>query len=159
MKTLRAGLERGAEFVAAAIFAVMFGAFLLQVFMRYVVNDPLRWSLEVSLIAYVWIVFWSAAFLVKERDHVAFNMFYAAARPALRRVLAILGTAAIGGAFVAAFPATYDFVSFMGIDRTWVLELRFDLVFSVFLLFMIAVILRSALQLGRLFSRRWREHI
>ena len=44
----------------------------------------------------------------------------------------------IGGAFAAALPATFDFVKFMGIDTTWVLELRFDLVFSVFIVFMVA---------------------
>ena len=152
-------LRRSAELVAAALFATMFGAFLLQVFMRYVVNRPLEWSLEVCLIAYVWIVFWGAAFLITERDNVAFNMLYTAAPAPVRRVLAILSAALIGVVFIAALPATYDFVSFMAIDRTWALELRFDLVFSVFLLFMIAVIVRSALQLRGLLSRRWRDLI
>ena len=159
MTSLLAWLRRGAELVAAVLFATMFGAFVLQVFMRYVVNQPLTWSLEVCLIAYLWIVFWGAAFLVRERDHVAFNMLYVSAPPAVRRGLAILATLAIGGSFVAAFPATYDFVSFMSIDRTWVLEIRFDLVFSVFMLFMVAVILRSGLTLRHLLSRSWREHI
>lgn len=145
--------------MAAGFFATMFGAFVLQVFMRYVINEPLKWSLEVCLITYLWIVFWGAAFLVKERDHVAFNMLYVSAPPRLRRGLAILSALAIGGSFVAAFPATYDFVSFMSIDRTWVLEIRFDLVFSVFILFMVAVILRSGLTLRHLLSRSWREHI
>ena len=65
-------LGRGAELVGAAIFATMFGAFLLQIFMRYVVNQPLGWTLELCMITYIWLVFWACAFLLKERDHIAF---------------------------------------------------------------------------------------
>ena len=159
MKSLAAALRRGAELAAAAMFAVMFGAFLLQIFMRYVVNRPLDWSLEVSLIAYLWIVFWCAAFLVRDRDHVAFTMIYAAAPPAWKRGLAIISLVAAAGLFALALPATFDFVSFMGIDVTWALELRFDLVFSVYLIFVVAVILRSGLRLYSLLGPGWRDHL
>ncbi len=159
MRKLAATLQRGAELAAAAMFAAMFGAFVLQVFMRYVVNRPLEWTLEACLIAYLWIVFWGAAFLVRERDHVAFNLVYAGVAPPLRRVLAIVGSALIGAAFVAAFPATWDFVRFMRIDSTWVLELRFDLVFSVFLVFMLAVIVRAVVRVFALLGPRWRAHL
>lgn len=159
MFRLKAYAGKGAELVAAVLFASMFGAFLLQVFMRYVVNSPLTWSLEVCLITYVWIVFWSCAFLLKERDHVAFNMIYNGVAPPVRRILAIVGTFLIGAAFVAAFGPSFDFISFMAIDSTWVLELRFDLVFSVFLLFMLAVIVRSAIGLWRLLAGDWRSHL
>ena len=157
MESVARRLRRGAEIVAALLFAVMFGAFVLQVFMRYVVNRPLEWTLEVCLIAYVWIAFWSAAFLVDERDHVAFNLLYSGVRPGARRVLAVLTALVIGAGFSIALPATFDFVTFMGIDTTWVLELRFDVVFSVFIVFMVAVIARAAMRLRRLLSRRWKD--
>jgi TRAP-type C4-dicarboxylate transport system permease small subunit len=159
MRALATRLRQGAEGVAALLFATMFGAFVLQVFMRYVVNRPLEWTLEVCLIAYVWIAFWSAAFLVREDEHVAFNLIYVGVPPSVRRVLAVLISLVIGGAFAAALPATFDFVKFMGIDTTWVLELRFDVVFSVFVLFMVAVIARAALRLRALLSRRWRDEL
>lgn len=157
MRSLLARLERGAELVAALLFATMFGAFVLQVFMRYVVNRPLEWTLEVCLIAYVWIVFWSGAFLVREREHVAFNLVYAGVRPRARRVLAVLIALATGVGFAAALPATFDFVKFMGIDTTWVLELRFDVVFSVFLAFMVAVVVRAVMRVRELLSKDWQD--
>jgi hypothetical protein len=40
-----------------------------------------------------------------------------------------------------------------------VLELRFDVVFSVFVVFMVAVIARAALRLRALLSRRWRDEL
>jgi len=154
---LRALLKGAAEAVGGLLLAVMFGAFLLQVFMRYVINRPLEWTLEVCLIAYLWFVFWSLAFLLNEREHIAFGLLYDQAAPPVRRVLAIISVALIASLLLAALPGTYDFIRFMAIDRSWVLHLRFDLVFSVFLLFMVAVIVRSLRRLGRLLGRDWRD--
>ncbi len=152
-------LQQGAELVAAALFAAMFGTFVLQVFMRYVFNLPLQWSLEFDLIVYVWIVFWGAAFLVPPRDHISFNLIYDHVPPPARRVLAVLGVLVIGGAFLIALPATFDFVTFMAIESTPVIRWRFDFVFSVFLLFMIALIARLAWQLVGLLRPGWRDHL
>ena len=79
--------------------------------------------------------------------------------PPARRVLAILGVLVIGGAFLIALPATFDFVTFMAIESTPVIRWRFDLVFSVFLLFMIALIARLAWQLVGLLRPGWRDHL
>ena len=58
-------LVMGAELVGAALFATMFGAFLLQIFMRYAVRNPLGWTLELCMIAYLLLVFWGGAFLTR----------------------------------------------------------------------------------------------
>jgi TRAP-type C4-dicarboxylate transport system permease small subunit len=158
-RRVRGLLSRAAELVGAVLLAAMFGAFILQVFMRYVVGRPLEWSLEVCLITYVWFVFWTLALLVREQDHVAFSLFYQSAPVAVRRVLAVVSTLLIAGFFLAALPATFDFISFMAIDSTWVLHLRFDLVFGVFLLFMVAVIWRGLRRLLALFGPDWRAQL
>jgi TRAP-type C4-dicarboxylate transport system permease small subunit len=150
-------LRKGAEFVAVGVFVAMFGAFLLQVFMRYVVNHPLGWTSEACVILYIWVVFWTAALLLSERDHVAFTMVYDAVRPPARRVMAILGALAIGGAFIAGFPAMFSFITFMKIDVTPVTRIRFDYVYSVWILFVLAVIARSLASLIRLLGRNWRR--
>ena len=61
MTSLGAKLKRFAELAAAAMFAAMFGAFMIQIVSRYVFNAPVSWSLEICSIAYVWVVFWSPA--------------------------------------------------------------------------------------------------
>ena len=80
-------------------------------------------------------IFWTAAFLLRERDHVAFTMIYDGVRPPARRIMAILGVIAMGGAFVAGFPAMFSFITFMKIDVTPVTRIRFDYVYSVWILF------------------------
>ena len=148
-------LRKGAEFVAVALFIAMFGSFLLQVFMRYVLNRPLGWTSEACVIFYIWVIFWTAALLVRERDHVAFTMIYDGVRPQVRRILAILGAIAIAGSFIAGFPAMLSFITFMKIDVTPVTRIRFDYVYSVWILFILAVIARTIVSLIRLFGRNW----
>ena len=70
--------------------AAMFCTFLLQIFSRYVLQAPFGWTLELCLILWVWIVFFGNAFLVRERDHVTFDIFYLAARGRLRQILALI---------------------------------------------------------------------
>ncbi|TPL82638.1 TRAP transporter small permease, partial [Mesorhizobium sp. B2-3-13] len=59
-------LQARADNVAVALLAAMFIAFILQIFTRYVINDPLGWTLEVCLTTWLWLVFWSSAFVLTE---------------------------------------------------------------------------------------------
>jgi TRAP-type C4-dicarboxylate transport system permease small subunit len=96
--------------VAALLFIAMFAAFLLQVFTRYVLNDPVTWTQEFVLIVYIWIVFWCAAFLLHEREHITFDMVYVSLPPGPRRLLAIVLTVLIAVAFASALPGTIDYI-------------------------------------------------
>lgn len=148
-------LQRCAEFASVTFFVAMFGAFLLQIFMRYVVNQPLSWTIEACVITYIWVVFWSAAFLVRKREHVTFTIFRDLAPPRLRRYLGILGAAVVGVAFASAYPAGFDFITFMKIDTTPVTRIRFDFVYSVWLLFAASVVVRSFYEVFVLARQSW----
>lgn len=152
-------LRRAAETVAVICFTAMFAGFILQVVTRYVLNSPLDWTQEISVVLYLFGVFWTAAFLLRERDHVAFTVLYDIAPMRARRVMAAIGAVAIGVAFAADLPAAWDYVSYMGRQTTPVMRLRYDLVFGIFLVFMVAVVWRSILTLRHLLGPRWREHV
>jgi len=152
-------LRTGAELIGSLWFLVMFGAFVLQVFTRYVLGAPLGWTTEVCLIAYLWFAFWGAGLMVRERDHVRFDMIYQMLPDKGRRIVAMVTSLAMGGLFVAALPANIDFVTFMGEDVTWVLEIRFDLVFAVFIVFMVGFAVVALGRAARLAGRGWRDEI
>ncbi len=137
-------LKRGAEAVGALLFLLMFLAFLLQVGSRYLLDSPLGWTLEASLAAYLWFVFWASALMLREQDQVRFDLLLRALPARGRRWLEMLAAAATLALFGVALWPTADWIGFMRIDRTWTLGIRFDLLFSVYLLFMAAVLLRSA---------------
>jgi len=156
---LFSSLRRGTELIGVLLFSGMFAMFILQIFTRYVLGRPFGWTSEACVIFYVWIVFWTSAFLVHERDHVAFTIFYEVASPKGKRVLAIIGAAALLVAFTAALPGTIDWVAFMKIEATPVIHIRFDIIYSVFVLFVIAVIGRAGYDLYRLAGPHWREEV
>lgn len=152
-------LRRFGEIVAALLFVAMFAAFLLQVFTRYVLNDPVTWTQEFVLITYIWIVFWCAAFLLHEREHITFDMVYVSLPPGPRRVLAVLLTGLVAVAFASALPATIDYISFMKIERSPVLGIRFDVLYAIFAVFVAAVVVMSSFRLWKLFRPGWRDEV
>jgi len=143
-------LRARAENMAVGLLAAMFVSFILQIFFRYVVNQPLSWTLEACLLTWLWLVFWAAAFLLDDKDHVRFDIVYAGAGPRMRRIFALISAAAIVAGFVTAYPATLDFISFMKIEKSSSLGIRLDYVFSAYLVFAVAVIIRYGLRAVRL---------
>ena len=139
-------LHARAENVAALLLAVMFGAFMLQIVSRYVFNAPIIWTQELCLTTWLWAVFWGAAFTLRDREHVKFDMLYASAGPPVRRVLALVAAIGIAGGFLAALPATWDYISFNQIKSSATLGIRQDIVFSIYAVFAVAIIVRYALR-------------
>jgi C4-dicarboxylate transporter, DctQ subunit len=143
-------LQARADNVAVGLLAAMFLAFVLQVVARYVLNYPIGWTLELCLTTWLWLVFWEGAFLLRDRDHVKFDMFYLAAGKRLRRTLAIVGALGILVGLLAAMPATYDYITFYKIKKSATLHIRLDYVFSIYGIFVVAVVLRYAVRLWHL---------
>lgn len=137
-------LRRRAENVAAALLAVMFLAFIAQIAFRYLLNYPMGWTSELTVITWLWLVLWGAAFVVTEREEIRFDLIYGSAGPRLRRVMTIVSAVALLVLYGMSLPAVVDYVSFMKVQSTAYLKIRFDVLFSIFVVFAVAVIIRYA---------------
>jgi TRAP-type C4-dicarboxylate transport system permease small subunit len=135
-------LSRRAENVLAAMLAAMFVAFLLQIFFRYVVGLPIGWTHEASVILWVWLVLFGAAFVVSEREEIRFDIVYGAVGASPRRIMAVVTAVALVALYGVSLPAVYDYVSFMKVERTAYLKIRFDLLYSIYVVFAVAAIAR-----------------
>ena len=154
---MRRRLEQAAQAVAAAIFGLLFLVFVLQVGARFLFDRPLAWSDELVVILYIAMVFWSAALLLKEREHVMFDLVYAALPPQGRRAVALFGALLMIGLMGVLLPYAFDYVRFMHREPTAVLGLPFSVVFAPFLLFVLAIVVMYVRKAWRLLSRDW-EH-
>jgi len=119
-----------------------------------VLRQPLGWTIEACLLAWLWIVFWGAAFLLDDHEHVRFDILYNHVTPRVRGFFAAVSAIAIIVAMIRAFPATVDFVSFMKIESTSLLKFRFDYVFSIYLIFSAVIILRYLWRLVSIIRHR-----
>src|SRR6476646_6067139 len=137
-------LRRRADNVAVALIATMFVSFLLQIVFRYVLNRPLGWSEEVTVLCWVWVVLWGASFIVADVDEVRFDIFYNAVSPAVRRVFTIAASAALILLIALSLPATWRYVIFMKREHSAYLKMRFDYLYSIYVIFAVVCILRQA---------------
>ena len=145
MKVVR-WLHNRAKDVGVMLFVAMFFTFVVQVFFRYVVGNPLGWTLEASLIAYLWLIFWFTGFLIKDKEQVYFDLLYAAVQPKTRRIFDIITGTIIVLALAISYPATVDYVTFMKVEKTGSTQIRLDYVFSIFLVCFPFVAMRGGIQ-------------
>ena len=135
-------LARRAEHVAAAMLAAMFLAFLLQIAFRYALGLPIGWTHELSVILWIWLVLWGASFVISEREEIRFDIIYGSVGPGARRVMCIVTAMALIALYLISFPAVVDYVTFMKVERTSYLKIRFDWLFSIYIVFVIASVIR-----------------
>ena len=138
--------------------AALFLTFVLQIAVRYAARidgvaqaapflDPALygWTLELCLALWIWIVFWGNAFVVRDRDHVTFDILALAVRPGLRRAFAVVAGLAIAGALLASVGPTWEKFAILRLKRTATLSqllgdwVRMRDVYAIYMLFLLAV--------------------
>jgi len=139
---LTSWLHRRAENIAAVLLAVVFISFILQIAFRYLLGWPVGWTLEVSTLAWMWLVLWGAAFVVRERDEIRFDILFSTISPRLRRGFVVIAGVVLAGLFAISLPAVVDYVTFMRVESVSYIDLRLDYAFSIYVLFALAVIAR-----------------
>lgn len=111
MKNLQKWFTRGAEFIAAMSLAAIFFTFLLQILFRYVpFLEPIGWSVVLISLLWVFVIFFGCAFIVREADHVAFDVLYLAAPRRVRKVLALISAVLMVIAMLYSLPAVWETV-------------------------------------------------
>ena len=135
-------LRRRTENIAAAVLAAMFVAFMLQIIFRYVLNLSIGWTHEISVVLWIWLVLFGSAFVVREEEEIRFDLLYGAVGDRSRRVMAIVTAGALIFLFGLSLPAVVDYVTFMKVERTAYLKIRFDYLYSIYVVFAVAMIVR-----------------
>ncbi len=140
----RAGrwLTARAENVLALMLAVLFVLFILQIVFRYILNLSSGWAYELSAILWVWIVLFGASFVLRKRDEVRLDIIYSSVSSRIRRAMTVVFALATIALLCIGLPAIVDYVLFMKIERTAYLKLRYDHVYSIFIVFTVVTIIR-----------------
>jgi TRAP-type C4-dicarboxylate transport system permease small subunit len=149
LRRMLMSLHRFAEAVAAALLAVIFIAFIVQIALRYLFNWPVGWTTELSLAAWLWLVLWGAAFVLKDDEEIRIDLFAERASHRTRRVIGAIGAVSLIVLFGMSLPASWAYVTFMKVEKSSYLGIRMDVMYSIYLVFAVAVIARSVRQLVR----------
>ena len=137
-------MRRRAENVTAVLLGIMFVAFIVQIVFRYFFNFPIGWSSELTVVTWLYMTLLGSAFWLRESEEVRFDMVSNLLGPVGKRVIGLVVAVAAVTLFGMALPATIKYVAFMKVESSSYLNIRLDILYSVYVVFAVAVIVRYA---------------
>ena len=142
-------LRHAAEAFCGLLLVCMFLCFMVQIISRYVFNYPFGWTDEASVFFWVWGTLWGAAFVIRERNEIRFDIFYSSLSEKARARAAVITGICCIALFAASLPATYSYVKFLKVERAAYLPIRLDYLYSIYVIFVVAAIARYSLVVYR----------
>ncbi len=100
------------------------------------------WTLEFIMVLWLWTIFFGNSFIVRDRDHVTFDIIYFAVGPQVRRVFVIVGALAIMAALWLSIEPTYGKMRILRIKSSATLPVKMLPIYSIYFLFLAVVGLR-----------------
>jgi TRAP-type C4-dicarboxylate transport system permease small subunit len=73
--TIRRVFEGFLKFALLVLFTIIIVCVSLQVFYRYILNDPLTWSEELARFSFMWMVFLGLGLAERDNQHIAVDFF------------------------------------------------------------------------------------
>ncbi len=150
MEKILKWFSRLAEAIAGGLLAAIFLTFLLQIALRYLFT-PAGWTLELIGILWVWVIFFSCAFVVREQDQVKFDIIYLSVNKPVRRIFALISAVALVVGMLYTLLPTWDYIDWMKIRKTSTVRNPFTGnkiplrdVFSIYGVFIVAIAIRYA---------------
>ena len=126
----------------AALLGVMFFAFVVQIVFRYFLNLPTGWTTELTVVTWLWMVLWGAAFVLKESEEIRIDLFTSLVGRRGRIAMALVASAVLLALYCLAFWPSWKYVAFMKVEKSSYLKIPMNWLYSIFLLFLAAVIVR-----------------
>lgn len=132
------------EGVPMLSFVILFGTFMMTIFTRYAVRIAIPWSYEVSILGYMYCMFFGSGLAVKRDEHVVFSLIYDKLSPGWKMISKLLYNviliALIGCAFIPCCKSIYAMKQVTGI-----LKIPYKYVFAPFLWMLAEIVVRSVI--------------
>lgn len=138
-------------YIPAASFVLMFATFVLQIFFRYVLRQPLQWAYEVTVSCYLWLVLLGACYAQRDHSHVVFTLLYDKLPLRPRAFTAFLGNLLIFVALAYSFVPSVQFLEFMRRQETAVFKIGLNIVYAPYAPFLALMILYALEEMIREF--------
>lgn len=135
-------LRTAAEATCGLMLVLMFLSFMVQIISRYVFNYPFGWTDEVSVFLWTWGTLWGAAFVIREKNEIRFDIFYSSLSERFRARAAVITGICCVALFAVSLPATYAYVKFLKVEKSAYLGIRLDYLYSIYVIFAVAAIVR-----------------
>ena len=136
-------------YIPMLAFTAMFVLFLINVFFRYVLRNPLAWPFELVIVTFIWLAVPAATYVRRTGGHVSFTLIYDTLSADKQRSSRIVANAVVVVSFAAATPATISWVQFMDFKATSNLGLSFSVVYLPIVPFLLLICAHSIVDIIR----------
>jgi TRAP-type C4-dicarboxylate transport system permease small subunit len=126
-----------------ATFGCLFIAFIVQIFFRYVLQNPLMWPEELSTLAFIWTTLLAAGYIRRINGHVGFTLVYERLSNRNKTITRIISNALIFFAFLLPVYPTFNYIKAMHIEKSSVLRIPFSIGYGPVLVFFILILCHS----------------
>ncbi len=127
-------------YIPIIAFIMLFVAFILQVFFRYVLRSPLTWTKDIIVLGFCWAVILGACLTMRQKGHVMFTMLYEAYPPKVAAWARMIGNILIVFTFAVMIIPSFKYAFFVGFQKTASLRISFTWVFIPFTYFLLSII-------------------
>lgn len=136
-------------YIPIVAFVALFLIFCFQVFMRYIVNNPQSWTLEVEQMCFLWLVLLGACFAQREKAHVSFTLLYDMLGVKGKAITAMLGNLLIAVTFAVAFIPSLRYIwgLMSRAQVTSILKISKTLVFFPYVIFLGFILVYSLMDI------------
>ncbi len=138
-------------YIPFTAFSVLFLVFILGIFFRYFL-EPLTWTLELSLMCFIWTSLLGGIYAKRDDSHVMFTMVYDSVSPLTQLWMRIVGNIMLVTSFAIGLIPSWKYVNFMNYKKSNVLKIPMDIVFLPFVIFLAFMIGRFTIDLVRDFK-------
>ena len=98
--------------------------------------------LEVQWYLFAGVVMLGASYTLERNEHVRVDLVYGSVGARARRAMIIAAAAAVVVLYGMSLPAVVDYVTFMKVQETAYLDIRFDYLWAIYVVFAVASIVR-----------------
>jgi C4-dicarboxylate transporter, DctQ subunit len=107
----------------------------------------LGWTSEISVITWLYIVLLGSALWLRENDEIKIDLLSGMISRRGLRIVSAFTALAILALYIMSYPAIWKYVTFMWREKTDYMKIRFDWLYSVYLIFAAGIIIRYAAHL------------
>lgn len=130
------------EGVPMLSFCIVFATFMMTIVSRYVLRVAIPWSYEVSILGYMYCMFFGSGIAVKRDEHVVFTLLYDKLSPRGKLISKLAYNAILIALICVAFVPCVTSITSMK-QVTGILKMPYKFVFAPFLWMLADIIARS----------------
>lgn len=127
-------------------FTVIFITFLIAIGSRYIFKHPVTWTYELSILGYMWTMFFCVGISIKTDEHVVFGLVYDKLNDRWKMITRVAYNVILVALLIACLvPCTNAMLRNSMV--TGVLQMPFKIVFAPFIYMLVEIIIRSILNI------------